>query len=299
MERCNFRNVRLVIAEPNESVRFGLRGALMRVGFEHVVDTGDFLTVREMCADDNADLLICGTRLADGDFGDLIHNIRHNAVGTNPFVNIITMVPAADEQTVRRAINAGTDDILVMPVAPGRLLERVDHMIRERRPFVVTTDYIGPDRRTGHRPGSQVIPQIVVPNPVRAMVEPVPDRNKLRLEIETKARFLNEQKIERHAYQIVYLVEKIDRINSAVPGDESTRPDLERLLWVTNDVARRIGNSVYSHWGNRCRSLVDVMTRVQRTNRKASARDLMELNALAKSFKIEFRDEESRAIRIA
>lgn len=299
MERCNFKNVRLLIGEPNEGVRFGLRGALMRVGFEHVTDTGDFLAVREMCADDCADLLVCGSRLADGDFGTLIRKIRHSDVGKNPFVNIITMVPAADQTSIRKAINAGTDDIVITPVVPGRVLERIDHMIRERKPFVVTTDYIGPDRRGGHRPGSQVIPQIKVPNPLRAMVEAMPDRHKLRMEIDNKARIVNEQKIERHAFQIVYLVDRIDRITSAVPGDVSMRPDVERLLWVAGDINRRVANSVYAHWGDRCRALVDVMDRVQRAAMKPSARDLLELRGLAKPFALEIGGEAPAAVRIA
>jgi DNA-binding response OmpR family regulator len=299
MERCNYKNVRLLIADPNEAIRFGLRGALMRVGFEHVTDTGDFLAVREMCADDSADLLVCGTRLVDGDFGRLIRNIRHSDVGKNPFVNIITMVPAADELAIRKAINAGTDDIVVMPVAPGRVLERIDHMIRERRPFVVTTDYVGPDRRAGHRPGSQVIPQITVPNPLRAMVEAMPDRHKLWMEIENKARVVNEQKIERHAFQIVYLVDRIDRITSAVPGNDSMRPDLERLLWVASDINRRVGNSVYAHWGDRCRFLVDIMNRVRRADMKPSARDLLELRGLVKTFALDVGGEVPPAARIA
>lgn len=299
MERCNFKNINLVIAEPNEAVRFGLRGALMRVGFEHVADTGIFSTLRELCAGDGVDLLICGTRLTDGDFGGLIHHIRHNELGHNPFINIITMIPAADEQTIRKAINAGTDDILVMPFAPGLLLERINHMVRERRPFVVTTDYIGPDRRTGHRPGTQVIPQIDVPNPLRVLIDAEPDRGKLRAEIEAKSRTLSEQKVERHAFQIVYLAEKIDRITTVLPGDDSVRPDLERLLWVSNDIGRRVAGTAYAHWDERCRSLAGVMTRVRRANMKPSPRDLLELNGLAKTFKLDIRSVEQPAARIA
>jgi DNA-binding response OmpR family regulator len=299
MERCNFKNVNLVIAERDEAVRLGLRGALMRVGFEHVAATGNFSIVRDMCANDDADLLICGTMLTNGDLGGLIHHIRHNDLGRNPFINIITMIPAADEQSIRKAINAGTDDILVMPVSPGRVLERINHMIRERKPFVVTTEYIGPDRRTGHRPGSQMIPKIKVPNPLKAMVDAAPNRNKLRAEIEAMTKMLNEQKIERHAFQIVYLADKIDRITAAIPGDDSVRPDLERLLWVSNDIGRRVAGTAYAHWDERCRSLVGVMTRVRRANMKPSARDLLELNGLAKTFKVDIHSIEQPAARIA
>ena len=295
MEDWNFKNIRLVIGEPRDDVRFGLRAALSAAGFEQIEDTGKISTVRESVANNGVDLLVCDMHLSDGDMGNLIHQIRHQEVGNNPFVTIITLIPMADEQMIKKVIGSGTDDILVMPISPENLMKRVVHLIHERKPFVVTTDYIGPDRREGHRPGTQKIPLIEVPNLLKVMVEGEPDRVKFKTEIEAAALVLNEQKIERHAYQIVYLVEKIAQIYPMNPGDESVLSNLDRLALVSNDINDRVDGSHYTHWGGHCRSLVKVMNRVRDAHMTPNDTDVVELRNLAEAFKNEISREERTA----
>ena len=201
MERQNFENIRLIIGEPSYEVRIGLKSALCAEAFkhEHIQDTDKVSAVRDAVVNNQADLIVCDARLSDGRFDNLIHQIRHNKVGNNPFINTITVIPTADKQSIMESMHSGTDDILIKPVSPGQFMERVGHMIHERKPFVVTTDYIGPSRRKGHRPGTQKIPQFEVPNPLKAKVEGEPDKDKLRAEIDAMTEVLNEQKIERHA----------------------------------------------------------------------------------------------------
>lgn len=295
MENWNFKNIRLVIGEPMDDVRFGLRAALSGAGFEQIEDTGEISIVRESVANNGVDLLVCDMHLLDGDMGNLIHQIRHQEIGNNPFVTIITLIPMADEQMIRKVMGSGTDDILVLPVSPENLMKRVVHLIHERKPFVVTTDYIGPDRREGHRPGTQKIPLIEVPNLLKIMVEGEPDWVKLQTEIEATALVLNEQKIERHAYQIVYLVEKIAQIYPMNPGDESVLSNLDRLARVSNDINDRVDGSHYAHWGERCRSLVNVMKRVRDAHMTPNNTDVFELRNLAEAFKNEISREERAA----
>ena len=297
MENWNFKNIRLVIAEPVEDIRFGLRDALSVAGFEQIEDTSRVAAVRDSIVNDRADLLVCNTHLSDGNSGDLIHRIRHHQIGNNPFVAIITLIPPADEQMINKTIDSGTDDILVMPISPGILIERIVHLIHERKPFVVTTDYIGPNRRQGHRPGTQKIPLNVVPNTLKAIAEGEINVCKLQAEIDAAATVLKEQKIERHAYQIVYLVGKIVQIYTVVPGDKSVFSHLERLMLVSDDISRRVEGSVYAHWSDLCRSLADVMGRVREAHMIPNENDLFELRNLAEDFLIEISREE-RAVRL-
>lgn len=287
MENWNFKNIRLVIAEPVDDVRFGLRDALSGAGFEQIDDTSMVSVVHESIANNGVDLLICNMHLSDGGFDNLIHQIRHQEIGNNPFVTIITLIPMADEQMIKKVICSGTDDIMVMPISPENLMKRVVHLIHERKPFVVTTDYIGPDRRERDRPGTQKIPRIEVPNPLKVMVGDKPDWVKLQTEIEAAAMVLNEQKIERHAYQIVYLVEKIVQIYPMKPEDESVLSNLDRLALVSNDINHRVGGGHYAHWGERCRSLVRVMNRVRDAHMTPNDTDVFELRNLAEDFKNE------------
>ena len=288
MDPSIFKNIKLMIGESKSEVRFGLRTALLAVGFEQIEDTDQVSAIRQTVNNEGIDLLVCDARLADGDCSALIRQIRHLEIGKNPFVNIITLVSVADEQAVKSAINSGTDDILALPVSAARLLDRIAHLTRERKPFVVTTDYIGPDRRSGHRPGTQKIPNIQVPNPLRALADPQPDREKLKSEIDAMVAVFNNQKIERYAYQIGFLVERVDRITMAVPDDQSVRSDLDRLAWVSDDINRRLTGSSFTHWADRCRSLANVIARVRAAEMKPTAADMSELRSLARVFRPNF-----------
>lgn len=284
MERGSYKYIRTVLGEPMAEVRYGLRTALVNAGFEHIADTGTVSAVRDSIINDGADLLVCDSNLLDGDFATLIRQVRHVEIGKNPFIAIITLVPAADEALIRKAINSGTDDILVTPITAGKLMDRISKMTRERKPFVVTADYIGPDRRTGHRPGTQQIPRIQVPNPLRAMAAERPDRGKFAAEVASMVPLLNDQKVERYAFQTVYLVKKIVKVSSADRANGGVQADLERLAWVSRDFARRVKKSKYAQWSDRCRDLAAVMERVRHNNMTPNAKDLFELRGLADVF---------------
>ena len=88
MERPNFKNVRLIIGEPNYEVRIGLKSAFCAAGFthEHIQDTDKVSAVRDAVVEDQTDLIVCDSHLLDGDFDSLIHQVRHHEVGNNPFI---------------------------------------------------------------------------------------------------------------------------------------------------------------------------------------------------------------------
>ncbi len=85
---------------------------------------------------------------------EFIRDIRHNKTGTNPFVVIITMVPPDHTESVKRAMAAGTDDIIVKPAKEEQLLQRLKRVMMNREAFIVTADYVGPDRRGKNRPAA-------------------------------------------------------------------------------------------------------------------------------------------------
>lgn len=288
MEHQNFQNVRLIIGEPSHEVRMGLKSVLSTEGFEHgnMQDTDKVSVICDAVVNNQADLIVCDARLTDGDLDNLIHQVRHHEVGTNPFVNVITLIPKADKKTISKSMDSGTDAILVKPISPGKVVERINHMIHERKPFVVTTDYIGPNRRQKHRPGTQKIPLIEVPNPLKAKVEGEPDEDKLRAEIDAMAEVLNEQKIERHAFQIVYLVERLNLAYAKSPIDESAVADfVDRLRSVSNDISRRVDGSRYANWKELCLSLVDVVGCIEETPIAPNEKDLKNLLNMAEIFK--------------
>lgn len=124
---------------------------------------------------------------------------------------------------------------MVRSLVPKHLLDRVDHLAHGRKLFVVTHDYIGPDRRRGVRPEMPSAPLIEVPNPLKVKAGSAVDEIRLQEMIDTAATMINEQKIERHAVQIRYLVERILPLYQDRKSGAETIWYLEALLLAAED----------------------------------------------------------------
>lgn len=96
----------------------------------------------------------------------LVQAIRLGEIEANPFLPIIATLWNGYGDAVAELMNAGCDDVLLRPYSASRLLERTRWLITNRQPFVVTSDYVGPDR--GNRTaGSFAVEPFEVPNLLR------------------------------------------------------------------------------------------------------------------------------------
>jgi hypothetical protein len=97
--------------------------------------------------------------------------VRLGDVGPNPFLVVILTTWALREDTVGRVMNSGADDIIVRPYSVSFLAERVRTLVDARKGFVVTGDYVGPDRRKAAvRPPE--VNLLDVPNTLRIKARP-------------------------------------------------------------------------------------------------------------------------------
>jgi DNA-binding response OmpR family regulator len=242
-------------------------------------------------ATNKVDLMVCDTELPDGDLYDLVYKIRHHELGDNPFVVVTALITAPTPKTVRKIFDAGCDDLIPKPISTGLLFERVLNLARNRKPFVVTSDYIGPDRRPKLRPGTQQNPRIDVPNPLKAKATDDTSAGNLQAEIDKVANVLNEQKMERHAYQINYLVARIVPLYEDGTADASIVPHLDRLLYVSEDISRRLEGTRYHHVGELCQSMVNVVRAVRQAPLSPDRKDIALMPALAQAVKTAFRPQ--------
>ena len=249
MRLDQLENIRVVLAEPDANLRRQLKTLLVEAGMKNVLDTDDISQVRRAIDEDMVELIIGDTAIEGGDFNKLITDMRHREVGENPFVMAITMVDQPSVDTIRKAINSGTDHILAKPIDGDALVNLIIDLTHTRKRFVVTTDYIGPDRRTKERPGTMVIPQIDVPNPLRQRMTGQMRETTLRRTIETAWLKINEQKVERHAFQIGWLLDRIVP-EVGIPNAERSEEfpiHVKRLIDVSRDMAKRISKTRFAH----------------------------------------------------
>lgn len=160
----------IYLGEPNEQVREGMRAMLRSEGLRR---TRSFTRIEDLLnamRERSPDLLII-TDDIDPEIFQIVKDIRHHRIGRNPFIVITFMVNPEEDRSVKKAILAGADDVLIKPVAPGALLERVSQLGVKRLPFIATTDYVGPERRRANADRPSKIRQLKVINTMQAKLE--------------------------------------------------------------------------------------------------------------------------------
>ena len=273
--------IEIYIGDPKGQLLQALRNAMLHEGFRATADFGKIEEVLEALNHQCPDVLVLDTGLEDGDVCDVIKKIRNHEIGDNPFVPVIVTTWQPDSDLVRRVASCGTDAMLVKPISPGQLLERMEALAFRRRPFVVTSDYTGPDRRNDANRGSD-IPQIKVPNTLRAKANGTPmSPDELQREIDGTLASINEEKLSRHAFQISFLEQVIASSMNGNRIDDSKRDMVDHLVYVANDLAQRVVGTKFDHVAELCHSLIDVATSIQKHFPRPNPKDLQLLKQLS------------------
>ncbi len=192
MAEPNFSLCRAVIADPSPLIRQGVRNTLHSLGFREVRDTASYVALNDECKAE-VDLIIANAEIEGGDTSFLIRNLRAGKLGPDPFVVVITILTNGDEAHIRKVADSGSDGLLLIPFAPDQLMRRVRMLADRRKPFVVTHNYLGPDRRKAARPGGAGSAGLFeVPNPLAARAKGSGGRY-ARLREEARQRLLHER----------------------------------------------------------------------------------------------------------
>jgi len=143
----NLDEVEIVLFAPSPAMLRTLREALNNVGIRGIRDYLAIEQAREAIVTDNPDLLICDFDLDQDAICSIIADIRHGNIGPNPFMVIMLLTWEPEVNAVNFAMQTGVDDIVMMPISVRLLEQRIDNLIHNRKRFVATEDYVGPERR--------------------------------------------------------------------------------------------------------------------------------------------------------
>ena len=98
------------------------------------------------------DIVLCEAQGAADELCAAIQQLRQGGGGYNPFIVIIVTAWEKSTGLINRVVNSGADDLLLRPFSTALLGSRIEAHIERRKGFVITTDYVGPDRRKGQAP---------------------------------------------------------------------------------------------------------------------------------------------------
>ncbi len=87
----------------------------------------------------------------------------------NPFAIIVVTAWTPSAALTTEILSAGADGILLRPFSAALLDQRIRTHVLQQKPFIVTNDYIGPERRAVGRPSSAA--SFTPPNSLRTKIE--------------------------------------------------------------------------------------------------------------------------------
>ena len=285
--------------DPQSNLLGTIRDTMNYEGFRGIANFGSLQNIRSALNVDSPDALVLGAEFEDGSVFSTINELRHNESGKNPFVPVIVTCWEPDRNLVERVANSGADALLAKPFAPKQLIERIECLAKRRKPFVVTSERIGPDRRKDSSRESE-IPLIDVPNTLRAKVQGVHvNPVALQQEIDATLAEVNEQKLLRHAFQIGFLVGVVQPTYDTGKLGESVFEEVDLLMAVARDVERRMRGTHYEHVSELCQTLIGLVSRIQENFPNANDKDMELLKQLSDAVLVGFHPGDDAAAMAA
>lgn len=171
MSEIDYSRASVLLFDPIHVNQRTTRYTLFEVGFRQIECVSTLTEFKSALAETSPALIVAESGATDTDIFKIVRSVRRSELGANPFVLFLLTTWSRDQTHIRNAIECGSDDVIVRPFSTAFALDRIKSLVCKRKDFVVTSEYIGPDRRkkTGNRESSA--PSVVVPNLLKATVE--------------------------------------------------------------------------------------------------------------------------------
>ncbi len=147
MATDQFKSAEVLVFKPESVKRTAINKCLRALGFRKINQASSFEELNQLLQTSSPDILLCASDYADEDLIKLVQSLREGLIAPNPFLVVLAMSWCSDDETVTAYRNAGVDGFLSFPLSPPKLGNFLQGQIEQRKKFVATADYVGPDRR--------------------------------------------------------------------------------------------------------------------------------------------------------
>jgi DNA-binding response OmpR family regulator len=227
-----------VLVELGAGSRSALREVIWRTGIRRIVQMDEMPSPKseEFL---NADVILIGADGPGPESLSLIRQIRQSASTANPFAFVFATHFEPTREAITGALEAGVDMILGKPLSTAVLHQRMGVQMASARKWMVSSNYIGPERPAG--PGSGQGTRLAAPHllQMKAAGARVED---IRAAVEsTKAQVVQQRKLHL-AYQTAFVVARAEVAPTdpaALAELKQLRPMIQELLPQIEDPDRR------------------------------------------------------------
>ena len=152
MPSKDLHSLSIILAVSNLQVAEGLKSALVQSHVARVYAAADNQQAVSQLGQQSYNMIFIEEGFPSLGGADFCRFLRMTD-GPLAIAPIIYGIIRAEKSRILAARDAGASKIVLMPLSPAILITTVQAAIKERRPFVQTMGYRGPDRRiTGNNP---------------------------------------------------------------------------------------------------------------------------------------------------
>lgn len=143
----DFNGLRVMVVDDDQPTRLLIRTYLENANFNDVVVHEGSVDALKDLRRRRFDLIVTDLSMQPVDGWALLQAIRRDESIANPYIPVILITQHADQEAVLRARDGGASAFVAKPVKFDNLQRTVSAVLSDRRPFVRTDAYSGPDRR--------------------------------------------------------------------------------------------------------------------------------------------------------
>jgi CheY-like chemotaxis protein len=234
---ADLAGLKVLVADDHSVTARLISDVLRAAGVGEVEIATDGLKARELLRRWNPDIIFTDWNMPLMDGLELTRSIRRAAVTPdgvvpNPRVPIIMLTATRNERDVEIARRAGVNEFVIKPFTPASVISRIQLVLTRAREFVVSDQYVGPDRRRRV--------EISYSGPMRRAIDPVEvidrlersaTRETIGVELEALRRLIAVRGgMDRETLQMTYRVMQHTRHRARQVRDEVVEAVSQSLL---------------------------------------------------------------------
>jgi DNA-binding response OmpR family regulator len=256
MSELSFDSVDVLIYDPVPANRNATRASMLSLGFrrtETVPTLEDFVRGVRTAP---PDIALCEAQGAAEELCTIIRQMRQDGASYNPFIVIIVSAWEKNGALINRIVSSGADDLLLRPFSTALLGQRIETLVHRRKGFVITADYVGPDRRLDTSRTSNV-ELFEPPNSLKMKAKDKLSSEaltrKLDAELKSARETLIAEKLRRDSFQVCILWRLLET-QPLLPG--APPPDLIKLQLLAKSIEVRSRDSEFAAAVTWCQSVL-------------------------------------------
>ncbi len=142
----DLRDLTYLVIDPNPHDRLLIRRVLLAFGLRNVIEAGDaIIGFRHLCRQ-QVDVVVIEYAMPGLSGVDFTYRVRQGDAPDRE-LPIIMVSAHAGHECILEARDAGVHEFVPKPIIPDVLYRRIVTTVRTPRPFIVSANYVGPDRR--------------------------------------------------------------------------------------------------------------------------------------------------------